>query len=163
MRTRQIIAAVMGLLACSQMALAQAKIDRVAEELEKKGVEYDKVVNRDPKTKKVIRTVKSYEFRSKDGKYAQKLMNAFADEAENATTEISEKGGREQTLIFDDGECHMIYTLEVSKQEPDPKVELTIIVSYGKSKFFMLPGLSATLSSTLGDIDMSEIERFLEK
>ncbi|MBQ3630958.1 MAG: DUF5024 domain-containing protein [Prevotella sp.] len=163
MRTRQIIAAVMGLLVCSQMALAQAKIDRVAEELEKKGVEYDKVVNRDPKTKKVIRTVKSYEFRSKDGKYAQKLMNAFADEAENATTEISEKGGREQTLIFDDGECHMIYTLEVSKQEPDPKVELTIIVSYGKSKFFMLPGLSATLSSTLGDIDMSEIERFLEK
>ena len=163
MKTRRVMAVVMGLLACCQMALAQAKIDRIAEELESKGVEYDRVVNRDPKTKKVTRIVKNYEFRSKDGKYAEKLRKAFADEAENATTEITEKGGREQVLIFDDGERHMVYTLEIGKQEPDPKVELNIIITYGKVHFLMGSDLSGALSSMLSNIDTAELRRNMEE
>ena len=134
MNTRRIVMALVGLMAVCQMAKAQANIDRIAEELEQKGVECNKVVTRNPNTKKVLSVVKSYEFRSKDGKYAEKLKKAFAKEAENSSKEISEKGGREQTLIFDTDDSHMVYALEIGRETPDPKVELSIIITYGKQK-----------------------------
>lgn len=160
MKTRRILIALTGLMACCQMTMAQAKIDRITEELEKKGVECDKVVTRDPKTKKVTSIVKSYEFYSKDGNYAKQLKKAFTEEAENATTEISENGGREWTLIFDTNEYHMLYVLEIGKQEPDPKVELNIIINYGKKKKnVILKGFGNGLES----FDMEEFKNGLEQ
>ena len=159
MKTKRILIALTGLMACCQMTMAQAKIDRITEELEQKGVECDKVVTRDPKTKKVTSIVKSYEFYSKDGNYAKQLKKAFAEEAENATTEISEKGGREWTLIFDTNEYHMLYVLEIGKQEPDPKVELNIIINYGKKKNVILKGFGNGLES----FDTEELKNGLKQ
>lgn len=159
MKTKRILIALTGLMACWQMTMAQAKIDRITEELEQKGVECDKVVTRDPKTKKVTSVVKSYEFHSKDGNYAKQLKKAFAEEAENATTEISEKGGREWTLIFDTNEYHMLYVLEIGKQEPDPKVELNIIINYGKKKNVILKGFGNGLES----FDTEELKNGLKQ
>ena len=158
MKGKRFFAVLAAMLAVSQLATAQAAIDRVAEELEQKGVECDKVVTRDPKTKKVKSIVKSYEFHSKDGNYVKQLKKAFAQEAENATTEISEKGGRELTLIFETDDCHMLYVLEIGKQEPDPKVELNIIINYGK-KNVILKGFGNGLES----FDIEEFKNGLEQ
>lgn len=154
MKTKRILTVLAGVLAVSQMAFAQASIDRIAEELEQKGVECDKVVSRNPKTKKMVSMVKSYEFRSKDGNYAEQLKKAFEKEAENATTEITESGGRERILIFDTDDCHMVYVLEIGKQTPDPKVELNIIIDYNKKKS------KGTSNIKIGDVSVFSIPDF---
>lgn len=160
MKTRRFLIALTGLMTCWQMALGQAAIDRIADELEQKGVECDKVVTRHPKTKKVTCIVKSYEFMSKDSNYANQLKKAFAKEAENATTEISEKGGREWTLIFDSDDCHMVYNLEIGKQTPDPKVELNIIINYGKKdRNVIMKGFGNGMES----FDMEKFKNGLEQ
>lgn len=150
MKTLRFVVVLMGLMASCPMVMAQAEIDRVADELEQKGVELGKVITRNPKTKKIVKMVKTYEFRSKDGKYAEKLKQAFAKEAENSTKEISEKGGREWTLIFDTDDSHMVYTLQIDSQKPDPKVELSIVVSHGKQKSVRV------FSPNFGEFDMDD-------
>ena len=127
MRQRTVWLAAVMLLVCSLQAGAQNRIEKIAKELEEKGVECNRVVSRNPNTKRITSTVKSYTFRSKDGVYAKKLEQAFAADAENSTTEVSDKGGREWTLIFDTSEQHMLYTLEVGKGV-NPRVELNIII-----------------------------------
>ena len=66
-------------------------------------------------------------------------------------------------LIFDDGERHIVYTLEIGRQDPDPKVELSIIITYGKVHFFMGSGLSDALGSMLSNIDTAELRRNMEE
>ena len=157
MTARRFIIVLAGLMAIGQTALAQAEIDRVAEELEQKGVELGKVITRNPKTKKITKMVKTYEFRSKNGKYAEKLKKAFGKEAENSSKEIFEKGGREWTLIFDSDDCHMVYTLQIGSQEPDPRVELNIIITYGKQKSLRI------YSPNLGGFDMEEFSEQMKR
>ena len=157
MTIRRFFIALAGLMAFAQTALAQAEIDRLAEELEQQGVELGKVVTRNPKTKKITKMVKTYEFRSKGGKYAEKLKQAFAKEAENSTKEIFEKGGREWTLIFDTDDCHMVYTLQIDSQKPDPRVELSIIITYGKQTSIRI------YSPNIDGFDMEEFSEQMKR
>lgn len=163
MKAKRIIMVMTGLIISCQISMAQAKIDRIAEELEKTGVECSKVISRDPKTKKVVSIVKSFEFKSKNGKWAERLKKAFAAEAVNATSEISEKGGRDWCLIFNDSIQHMIYTLEIGDQKPDPKVELNIIINIGKGLKNILNGITGSLNMEGFEKDMEEFGREMEK
>lgn len=116
-------------------ATAQSRIDRIVDELEEKGVNMSKVVKRDPKTKQVYSIVKTFTFYSKDGKYARRLKEAFAQDAENAVSEVVNNYGNNSVLVFRDGRRKATYTLNiVDDKGKDPRVNVTIIIKDGSVK-----------------------------
>lgn len=137
----RILIAIMCVIGVGQETLAQAEIDRIAKELEQKGVECNKVVNRNPSTKKIVSEVRTYVFRSKDGNYARQLKKAFSAEEENSTTAITENGGRSMTLIFDTDGSHKVYRLEIGNESADPRVKLNIIYNDSKVKVRRIYGM----------------------
>ena len=153
----RILIAVMCVIGVGQKALAQAEIDRIAEELEQKGVECNKVVNRNPSTKKIVSEVRTYVFRSKDGNYARKLKKAFSAEEENSTTAITENGGRSMTLIFDTDGSHKVYRLEIGNESADPRVELNIIYNDSKVK------VRRIFSRDFEGFDMQSFNEYMDK
>lgn len=153
----RILIAVMCLIGVGQEALAQAEIDRIAKELEQKGVECDKVVNRNPSTKKIVSEVRTYVFRSKDGNYARQLKKAFSAEEENSTTAITENGGRSMTLIFDTNGSHKVYKLEIGSESADPRVELNIIYNDSKVK------VRRIFSRDFGGFDMQQFNEYMDQ
>lgn len=153
----RILIAVMCLIGVGQEALAQAEIDRIAKELEQKGVECDKVVNRNPSTKKIVSEVRTYVFRSKDGNYARQLKKAFSAEEENSTTAITENGGRSMTLIFDTDGSHKVYRLEIGNESADPRVKLNIIYNDNKVKVRRIYGMD------VGGFDMQQFNEYMDQ
>lgn len=151
------------LMAGSCALMAQEKIDRIADELEAQGVDVSKVVNRDPKTRKVVSVIRSFEFRSKNGTYAKRLLKAFDEEAPNAVTETSdlEDDEEERTLIFKKGDKTMIYSIEVERNKPNPEVELNIIIKSGKVGA-VINGLLDSLSEMLPDSMLLNLDRHLD-
>jgi len=107
--------------------MAQSRIDKIVDELEEKGVDARKVVRRDPKTKKPYYILKSLTFYSKDGKYANRLKEAFKKDAEDAVQETVSNKGNKYTLIFEDGKKRTIYYLYLQERpDKDPRVDLKI-------------------------------------
>lgn len=113
-------------------AAAQSNIDRIVKELEEKGVDTNSVIKRNSKSRKVYLIVKSLDFYSKEGKYAEQLRKAFEKDSENAVnTIIDRKGGKacgNCCLIFKDGKKKMTYTLNISGSGSQPLVNLSIII-----------------------------------
>jgi len=135
MKAKRFILNVMAVLFASSPMYAQSHIDKVVDEIEKKGVDVSKVVKRDPKTKKPYSIVKSLTFYSKDSNYANRLKEAFKKDAENAIEEKVEKKGNSYILIFIDGKKKTTYTLNIQeRQEKDPRVDLSIVMRDGNVK-----------------------------
>ena len=67
MRTEKIMM-VIAIWLLSSCAIAQSSIDKIVDELEKKGVDVNYVAKRDPKTKQVYLQTKTLSFYSKEGK-----------------------------------------------------------------------------------------------
>lgn len=95
--------------------MAQRPIDKLIDEIEQKGVDVNTLVKRNEQ-KQVYFTSKKLVFISKDGKYANKLMTAFKESEDQATTINRNKRGTTQyyTLTFNQGEKKMIYRLSVT-------------------------------------------------
>lgn len=167
MKTKVMLLAAMALFICCNLS-AQSNIDKIVDEIEQKGVDVNKVVKRDPKTKQVYSSVKSLTFYSKDSKYANRLKEAFKKDAENAVTETVNNHGNNYTLIFHDGKKRAIYTMQISKglNEKTPKVYLSIMIKDGDSHDFdwgtmNIDGLDAL--KDLSEHDWDEFGQAMEK
>ena len=127
MRTEKIMM-VIAIWLLSSCAIAQSSIDKIVDELEKKGVDVNYVAKRDPKTKQVYLQTKTLSFYSKEGKYANRLKEAFRKEGENAATETYSHSGNNYTLVFKDGKKKYTYTLSITnKNDGNPLVNLAIV------------------------------------
>ena len=130
-------------LMVSVVAMAQEKIEKIAKELESKGVEATVVVKRNSESKKVYLRTQVYKFKSAGGKYANQLVEAFKSESENAdeavmnkpATSFSGKGGKNEgttkryQLVYNEGTVKKIYMLDItSYKETDPSVKLQMVM-----------------------------------
>ena len=103
MRTEKIMM-VIAIWLLSSCAIAQSSIDKIVDELEKKGVDVNYVAKRDPKTKQVYLQTKTLSFYSKEG------------------------NGNNYTLVFKDGKKKYTYTLSITnKNDGNPLVNLAIV------------------------------------
>ena len=121
------------LLGCGVSGIkAQITIDKMANELEKRDdVAINSVTKRDPKTRKVIKVVKT--FSVKDTKLGKRLIDAFEKDEEYAETAIKDmpKGrnaGQKAnfTFIFRTDDEKRTYTLTTNESG---NVSFTIIIS----------------------------------
>lgn len=112
--------------------MAQKNIDRMAAELEKRDdVAINSVTKRDPKTRKVLKVVKSFSL--KDERIGGRLIEAFEKDEEYAETAIKDmpKGrGKVQkanfTFIYKLDNEKRTYTLTVNESG---NVNMTVIIS----------------------------------
>ncbi|MCE2615627.1 MAG: DUF5024 domain-containing protein [Phocaeicola sp.] len=107
--------------------MAQQRIDKIVDELEKKGVNVNTVVKRNAK-KEVYFTSKTLTFVSKEGNYARQLEEAFDKDGENATTVTKNKSGSSAmtyTLVFKDKK-KSIYVMTISGAQNNPTVVITV-------------------------------------
>lgn len=114
-------------------AMAQKEINKMAQMLEKRDdVAINSVTKRDPKTRKIVKVVKS--FSVKDEKLAKQLITAFEKDEEYAETAIKDmpkgRGSGQQkanfTFIYREETEKRTYTLSVSGSG---SVSMTIIIS----------------------------------
>lgn len=107
--------------------VAQQRIDKIVDELEKKGVNVNTVVKRNSK-KEVYFTSKTLSFVSKEGNYARQLEDAFDKDSENATTVTKNKSGSTTTytLIFKENKKKSIYVMNIRGGKTDPRVSFTV-------------------------------------
>ena len=163
----KVMLAVLALM-LSGSAMAQQRINKIVDELEQKGVDVNKVVKRDPKTKQILSTVKSFTFYSKEGKYANRLKEAFKKDAEDAVTETVSNHGNEYTLVFRDGKRRATYMLSISDKSNSkennqiPRVYLSIDIREGGSSNFdwgtlNLDGIDS-LQDHLSEYDWSKFD-----
>lgn len=129
MKAKAVLAALALILSSS--ALAQQRIDKIVDELEQKGVDVNKVVKRNPKTRQIVSEVKTLTFYSKEAKYAKRLKEAFRQEAENSVNEVVRSQGNHYTLTFKDGKQTGTYVLTISGESDKPKVSLHIVIKEG--------------------------------
>ena len=117
---------------CSINATAQSHIEKVMDELENNGVDVRKVVKRDPKTRKVYSITKSLSFYSKEGKYAQRLKEAFKKDAEDAVEEVTSNHGNHYVLKFVEDNKYYTYSLSISEgKDGNPLVRLSMVMGEG--------------------------------
>lgn len=132
MRTRimtKCLVAVICLLIGAVPVMAQKNIDKLVEEIEKRDdASVNSVTKRDPKTRMITRTVKS--FKLKDEKIARSLIQAFEKDEEYAVTAIKDMPqGRKAatnanfTFIFEKENERRIYML---KTRTDGHINLSI-------------------------------------
>lgn len=136
MKTRLMLGSALAvvLLLCggTGKVMAQKNIDKMAAELEKRDdVAINSVTKRDPKTRKVMKVVKSFSL--KDEKMGARLIEAFEKDEEYAETAIKDmpKGrGRAQkanfTFIYKLDDEKRTYTLTVNE---NGNVSMTVIIS----------------------------------
>lgn len=129
MKAKVVLAALALMLGGS--AMAQQRIDKIVEELEQKGVDVNKVVKRDPKTKQIVSEVKTMTFYSKEAKYANRLREAFRLDAENSVNEVVRNHGNHYVLTFKDGKQTGTYVMTISGESDKPKVSLHIVIKEG--------------------------------
>lgn len=107
-------------------AQAQGRIEEQIRDLESKNVMTDKIVKRDPATKRVGMETKNFHFFSQGGTVAQSLREAFEAEARSATNvEREERGDNyECVLTFRSGRTTTVYRLSVSGDKSRPEVDV---------------------------------------
>ena len=154
-------------------AAAQEKIDKIAKEIESKGVESTVVVRRNRESKKVYLRIQDYNFVSLNGKYANQLAEAFKKESENADHAVINKSvasrknktntsatTKRYELLFTEKKTKKIYRLDITPSDDgNPSVRLRIIMrdngvpankgDYGVLQYDML--------------DLSDISNIMEK
>lgn len=128
--------ACMMLFAGTMGVMAQKNIDKVVEELEKSDeASINSVTKRDPKTRKVIRMIKTFSLT--DIKMAKRLIAAFEKDEENAISAMKDmpKGRKSAmrvnfTFTFRQDNEKSIYTLATNE---NGKINLSISIRRGDS------------------------------
>lgn len=145
------LALVLVLCAGIGKAMAQKEINKMAQMLEKRDdVAINSVTKRDPKTRKIVKVVKS--FSVKDEKLAKQLITAFERDEEYAETAIKDmpkgRGSGQHanfTFIYREETEKRTYTLSVNGSG---SVSMTIIISPMKNgKEVDVSGLSIDSNS----------------
>ena len=124
-----LIKATLALLMCfaaNAASLAQGRIDEQIRELESKNVMTDRIVKRDPKTRRVGLETKNFHFYSQGGTVAEALRDAFEAEARSATNVEREQRGEnyECVLTFVQGNTRTVYRLSISGDKQRPEVDV---------------------------------------
>lgn len=127
-----VLTAVLLLCGGANQAFAQKNIDKMAAELEKRDdVAINSVTKRDPKTRKVVKVVKTFSL--KDDKIGKRLVEAFEKDEEYAETAIKDmpKGRKNAqevnfTFIYKVDNEKRTYTLFVNGTG---NVSMTVIIS----------------------------------
>lgn len=157
MKVKVVLAALALMLSGS--AMAQQRINKIVDELEEKGIDVNKVVKRDPKTKQIVSEVKTLTFYSKEAKYANRLREAFRLDAEDSVSEVVRNHGNHYVLTFKDGKQTGTYMMTISGEKDKPKVSLHIVIKEGD--FEVIHGNWMPLDS-LGSFEFNAPE-FAEK
>lgn len=120
------VASLLLCLAATTAALAQARIEEQIRDLESKNVMTDRIVKRDPKTRRVGMETKNFHFYSQGGTVANALREAFEAEARSATNVEREQRGEsyECVLTFVQGSTKTVYRLSVSGDKLRPEVDV---------------------------------------
>ena len=109
-------------------AVAQSNIEDQVRELESKNVMADKIVKRDPKTKKIGMVVKNFRFRSRGSERATALREAFEKDAGRAASaDVNSRGDNyESVLTFVSGREKTVYKITISGDKSQPEVDLQV-------------------------------------
>ena len=105
--------------------MAQTSIEKVVSEIESRGVDATVIVRRSPTTKKVISKTRCYNFVSKNGNYAEKLIRAFKESSDDAIEYVQSKNN--YVAKFTSGSTTTSYILNISNYgSQNPTVSLVI-------------------------------------
>lgn len=139
--------------------MAQKSIDRLVTELEKRDdVSINSVTKRNPKTRKIVRVVKTFEF--KDEKMMKRLIEAFEKDEEYAVTAIKDmpKGRKDPSRVnftfkFASDNENRTYTLATNASG---SVSMTLIINPAKE------GKDVSWIN-VDDFDMSEFKEQMKE
>ena len=123
---KTLLAAIAMCLAFPTATDAQGRIEEQIRDLESKNVMTDRIVKRDPKTRRVGMETKNFHFYSQGGTVANALREAFEAEARSATNVEREQRGEsyECVLTFVQGSTKTVYRLSVSGDKLRPEVDV---------------------------------------
>ena len=123
---KALLAAIVMCLTAATDALAQGRIEQQIRELESKNVMTDKIVKRDPATRRVGMETKNFHFYSQGGTVANALREAFEADARSATNVEREQRGDsyECVLTFVQGRTRTVYRLSISGDKQRPEVDV---------------------------------------
>ena len=123
---RVVAAAATMLILGTAAAQGQSRIEEQVRELESKNVMTDKIVKRDPATRRVGMETKNFHFYSQGGTVADALREAFEAEARSATNVEREQRGDsyECVLTFVQGTTRTVYRLSISGDKQRPEVDV---------------------------------------
>lgn len=123
---KTLLAAIAMCLAFPTATDAQGRIEEQIRDLESKNVMTDKIVKRDPATRRVGMETKSFHFYSQGGTVADALREAFEAEARSATNVEREQRGEsyECVLTFVQGTTRTVYRLSISGDKQRPEVDV---------------------------------------
>ncbi len=120
------VMAALALWLAAVSAHGQNRIEKQVKDLEGRNVMTDKIVKRDPNTKRVGMETKSFHFYSQGGTVANALREAFEADAGSATNiERGQRGDNyECVLTFVQGTTKTVYRLSISGDKDHPEVDL---------------------------------------
>lgn len=123
---KALLAAIVMCLTAATDALAQGRIEQQIRDLESKNVMTDKIVKRDPATRRVGMETKNFHFYSQGGTVANALREAFEADARSATNVEREQRGDsyECVLTFVQGRTRTVYRLSISGDKERPEVDV---------------------------------------
>ena len=123
---KTLLAAIAMCLAFPIATDAQGRIEEQIRDLESKNVMTDKIVKRDPATRRVGMETKNFHFYSQGGTVADALREAFEAEARSATNVEREQRGDsyECVLTFVQGTTRTVYRLSISGDKQRPEVDV---------------------------------------
>lgn len=123
---KTLLAAIAMCLAFPTATDAQGRIEEQIRDLESKNVMTDKIVKRDPATRRVGMETKNFHFYSQGGTVADALREAFEAEARSATNVEREQRGDsyECVLTFVQGTTRTVYRLSISGDKQRPEVDV---------------------------------------
>lgn len=123
---KTLLAAIAMCLAFPTAADAQGRIEEQIRDLESKNVMTDKIVKRDPATRRVGMETKNFHFYSQGGTVADALREAFEAEARSAINVEREQRGDsyECVLTFVQGTTRTVYRLSISGDKQRPEVDV---------------------------------------
>lgn len=123
---RTLMTALVMCFAATTAAQAQGKIEEMIRELESKNVMTNKIVKRDPATKRVGMETKNFHFFSQGGVVAQSLRDAFEADSRSASDVSREQRGDnyECVLTFVSGRTKTVYRLSITGDKSRPEVDV---------------------------------------
>lgn len=128
--------------------MAQTSIEKVVSEIESKGVDGTVIIKRNPTTKKFISKTRCYNFISKNGNYAEKLIRAFKESSDDAIEYVQSRNNC--VAKFTSGSTITSYILNISNSSSqNPRVSLVITSknkNYRAEIFDFDPGMSIQIN-----------------
>ncbi len=145
--------------------MAQTSIEKVVAEIESKGVDATVIIKRNPTTKKFISKTRCYNFISKNGNYAEKLIRAFKESSDNAIEYVQSRNN--YVAKFISGSTITSYILNISNSSSqNPRVSLVITSkdkNYRAEIFDFDPGMSIQISPEQKEELEKEIQKGIRK